>query len=251
MNTDDKQLILLVDDVPQNIQVLYQILSGKDCSFAIATNGEDAFKAIERKKPDLILLDIMLPDIDGFAICERLKKDDNTKNIPVIFLTAKVEMEDKIRAFDLGAVDYITKPFEELEVIARIETHLEIQNSKKLIEEYNKKLEDSYKQLEESRNMYVEQEKKAHVLGLAIKANEDIKVPLDKLSEKVNSLINDINEDELSEKVVKYVDKIKISVDKMFNILEKYKSNINISFDDYADKVKMVVFKDSLGNIEK
>jgi len=124
-----KQLILIVDDVPENIQVLLRILNPQGHEFSIATNGKETFAAIESEVPDLILLDIMLPDIDGFEICTRLKSKPETANIPIIFLTAKVEIDDKITGFKLGAVDYITKPFEEEEVIARVKTHLKLKQT--------------------------------------------------------------------------------------------------------------------------
>ncbi len=128
---DNKQhsLILIVDDYPENIQILLQILHSEKYSFAVATCGAEVFLSIEAELPDLILLDVMLPDMDGFEICERLKKDPKTANIPVIFLTAKVEIEDKVRGFGVGAVDYITKPFDENEVTARVTTHLRLQKT--------------------------------------------------------------------------------------------------------------------------
>lgn len=134
---NDSTLILLVDDVPQNVQVIYKILSAYGYNFAIATNGEETLKLLEKEEPDLILLDIMLPDIDGFEICRRIKADSKTADIPVIFLTAKIELEDKIRGFKLGAVDYITKPFEEEEVVARVQTHLKLRKTEKKLRQLN------------------------------------------------------------------------------------------------------------------
>jgi len=139
----ENSLILLVDDIPENIQVLGKILKNRGYSFAVATNGETVFTLLKKQSPlpDLILLDIMLPDIDGFEICKRLKADEKTREIPVIFLTAKTELTDKIKGFELGAVDYITKPFEAVEVTARVQTHIRLKKSNDIIRKYSEDLE--------------------------------------------------------------------------------------------------------------
>ncbi len=119
-------LILIVDDTPANLDVLSETLSAVGYDVAIATTGERALKQLERKSPDLILLDITMPDMDGFEVCQKLKANPNTRNIPVIFITALTDTDKKIKGFELGAVDYITKPFQELEVLARVKTHLQL-----------------------------------------------------------------------------------------------------------------------------
>ncbi len=124
--SEQKPFILIVDDVPKNLQVLGNILNSKGYHFTPATNGKQALKIIEKRHPDLILLDIMMPEMDGYEVCEILKNSPITKDIPVIFLTARTETEDIIRGFELGGVDYITKPFSSTELLARIRTHLEI-----------------------------------------------------------------------------------------------------------------------------
>ena len=129
--------ILLVDDVPENIQVLHKILDGNSYSFMLATNAKETFEALDKQLPDLILLDVVLPDVNGFDICKQLKADEKTKNIPVIFLTFKTDLEDKLKGFELGAVDYITKPFEEAEVIARVKTHINLKKSEEALMELN------------------------------------------------------------------------------------------------------------------
>jgi len=139
----ENSLILLVDDIPENVQVLGKKKKNRGYSFAIATKGEAVFTLLEKQSPlpDLILLDIMLPDIDGFEICKRLKADERTRKIPVIFLTAKTELTDKIKGFEVGAVDYITKPFEPVEVIARVQTHIRLKKSNDIIRRYSEDLE--------------------------------------------------------------------------------------------------------------
>ncbi len=121
-----KPFILIVDDVPKNLQVLGNILDSKGYHFTPATNGKHALKIIEKRLPDLILLDIMMPEMDGYEVCSILKSCQRSKDIPVIFLTAKTETDDIVKGFELGAVDYITKPFNSTELLIRIKTHLEI-----------------------------------------------------------------------------------------------------------------------------
>ena len=130
----DKPIILIVDDVPKNIQVLGTLLNKIDCELAVAMNGQQALDTVKKIMPDLILLDIMMPIMDGHEVCRRLKSDNITSDIPIIFLTAKIETEDIVKGFEMGAVDYVTKPFIGRELVARVKTHLEyvqIKNSLK------------------------------------------------------------------------------------------------------------------------
>ena len=131
----NKQTILVVDDITENIDVLNGILS-RDYKIKVALNGEKALKIVKSgKHPDLILLDIMMPGMDGYEVCRRLKDIPATKNIPVIFVTAKGEIEDETKGFELGAVDYIVKPVSPSIVRARVKTHLELKNSRQHIEQ--------------------------------------------------------------------------------------------------------------------
>src|SRR5215510_9952143 len=118
--------ILVVDDTPANIQVLSAILKEKGYQISVATNGKQALEAVGRVRPDLILLDVMMPEIDGFETCRQLKASDATRDIPVIFLTARTETADIVKGFELGAVDYVPKPFNSHELLARVNTHLTI-----------------------------------------------------------------------------------------------------------------------------
>jgi len=140
-NNSDTESILLVDDNPTNLQVLFQTLEGVGCKLLIAKNGNGALAIAGKALPDLILLDIMMPDIDGYEVCRRLKTDPATADIPVIFLSALVETEDKVKGLHLGAVDYITKPFQPDEVIARVNTHLTIHRLKREVESQKDQLE--------------------------------------------------------------------------------------------------------------
>ena len=142
-----KPVILIVDDVPKNIQVLGNYLRKVDCDLAAAMNGHQALNTVSKIKPDLILLDIMMPDLDGHEVCRRLKSNEQTKNIPVIFLSAKSETDDIIKGFELGAVDYITKPFIGQELLARVNTHLTLKKLKECLEKNKKNSENEESQV--------------------------------------------------------------------------------------------------------
>jgi len=116
--------ILVVDDTPANIQALSATLKEQGYQISVATNGRQALEVVERLRPDLILLDVMMPEMDGFETCQRLKAAAATTDIPVIFLTARTETADIVRGFELGAVDYVPKPFNAHELLARVSTHL-------------------------------------------------------------------------------------------------------------------------------
>ncbi len=126
--------ILIVDDTPKNIQLLGTVLKETGYRVIVATNGNSALNILEKTKPDLILLDVMMPELSGFDTIKKIKENENIKNIPVIFLTAKAEPDDVLEGFKLGAVDYITKPFHASELLARVKTHLELKINKDLIQ---------------------------------------------------------------------------------------------------------------------
>ncbi len=126
--------ILIVDDTPKNIQVLGTILKQEGYQINVARNGMQALEMVDKLPPDLILLDVMMPEMDGFETCKRLKSSSFSENIPIIFLTARTETEDIVRGFELGAIDYITKPFNAVELLVRVRTHLDLKFSKDMIE---------------------------------------------------------------------------------------------------------------------
>ncbi len=135
-----KPFILIVDDVPKNLRILGSILSSKGYHFTPAANGRQALKIIGKRLPDLILLDIMMPEMDGFEVCHQLKSKNDTKDVPVIFISALTDTSDKIKAFEAGGVDYITKPFQKEEVFARISTHLKLRDSHEVLKRINEEL---------------------------------------------------------------------------------------------------------------
>ncbi len=134
--------ILIVDDTPANIDVLDLFLEKEGYKISIAQSGESALDLADRISPDLILLDVMMPGIDGFETCRRLKSNDKTSDIPIIFITARNESADIIKGFSMGGVDYITKPFSQEEVCARVHLHLKLKTLMAALETKNQKLAD-------------------------------------------------------------------------------------------------------------
>ena len=141
--------ILLVDDNVTNLQVLLEVLQESAFETLIAQSGEGALRQVKFARPDLILLDVMMPGIDGFETCRRLKEDESTRDIPVIFMTALTEVVDKVAGFEVGGVDYITKPFQHEDVLARIKTHLTIRSLQQQLQQQNALLEEKNQELKE------------------------------------------------------------------------------------------------------
>jgi two-component system, sensor histidine kinase and response regulator len=132
-----KYRILIVDDVSKNIQLVANILQREQYLMTFARNGKTALEHVNENDFDLILLDIMMPEMDGFEVCRQLKADERTKNIPIIFLTAKTEPDSIVKGFELGAVDYVTKPFNSAELLARVKTHIKLRTTEQELREAN------------------------------------------------------------------------------------------------------------------
>lgn len=134
--------ILIVDDTPENLRLLSTMLTHRGYAPRCVINGQMALRACNSNPPDLILLDIMMPEMNGYEVCQHLKSEPKTREIPVIFISAKDEVFDKVNAFAVGAVDYISKPFQFEEVLARIESHLTLRNLQKQLKEQNVLLQE-------------------------------------------------------------------------------------------------------------
>lgn len=133
----EKGSILIVDDTPDNLRVLSATLGDRDYDVQCAINGKLALMAVANQPPDLVLLDIKMPEMDGYQVCEALKSQQKTAEIPVIFLSALDDVIDKVKAFAVGGVDYITKPFQVEEVLARVEHQLTIRRLQKQLQNQN------------------------------------------------------------------------------------------------------------------
>ena len=139
MNQDKKkpQSILIVDDESKNVQLLANLLTGESYEIEAAMSGEEALDWLNERPFDLILMDVMMPGMNGYEVCRKIKENSNLSSIPIIFLTARTETEDIVRGFEAGAVDYVTKPFRTTELLSRVKTHMKIQWQHKELEELN------------------------------------------------------------------------------------------------------------------
>jgi adenylate cyclase len=156
--------ILVVDDASANIEILCSILKEKGYQISVAPNGKQALEVLARIRPDLILLDVMMPEVDGFETCRRLKASEDWRDIPVIFLTAKNEVADIVKGFELGAVDYVAKPFNAHELLARVSTHLTIDQLRCSLAEKNVELRRAHELVRRAFGRYVSEEVATRIL---------------------------------------------------------------------------------------
>jgi len=133
--------ILIVDDVPDNLAVLFDLLTQRGFRVFAADSGQQAIAELQTIAPDLILLDVLMPELDGFETCERIKADPDFADVPLLFLTALDDTLDKVKGFELGAVDYITKPIQSEEVLARVNAHLDLRSLRLELEQRNEELD--------------------------------------------------------------------------------------------------------------
>jgi PleD family two-component response regulator len=145
--------ILVVDDKRDNLRLLTKLFVEHGFYARPVSNGQKAILAAQDQLPDLILLDIMMPDMDGYAVCEVLKADERTRDIPVIFISALNETVDKVKAFSIGGVDYITKPFQAEEILARVKTHLTLRSMKKSLVVKNAQLQKALDEIKSLRGI--------------------------------------------------------------------------------------------------
>jgi C4-dicarboxylate-specific signal transduction histidine kinase len=202
-----REQILLVDDNPQNLKILYETLDGKGYRLLLANNGEKALSIAESAKPDLILLDIMMPGMDGYEVCETLKLTEGLKDIPVVFLSALNDVESKVKGFEKGGVDYIAKPFQPREVMSRVATQIKLRRLEQELKEKNKEL--SADNIEMRQRLEEQREQLAHVsrlstmgemaAGFAHEVNQPL-TAITNYSRVAHRLLGDISKPDIADK---------------------------------------------------
>ncbi|MGJ5632724.1 hybrid sensor histidine kinase/response regulator [Nostoc sp. CALU 1950] len=191
MATTLSGLILIVDDISTNLDVISEALSNEGYKVAIATSGERALQQIERRPPDLILLDVMMPGIDGFETCQRLKDNPKTCDIPVMFMTALADVDNKVKGLKLGAVDYITKPFQEEEVLARVKTHLQL---RLLSQNLEQQVAQKTAELRATQMQVIQREKMSALGDLVAGVAHEINNPVGFLSGNIQHALENIKD---------------------------------------------------------
>src|SRR4030065_2774496 len=212
--------ILVIDDLPENVFILQDRLMQEGYEVITAYDGQGGIEKAYSTLPDLILLDVMMPDISGFEVCKILVNDEKTKHIPILLVTAKAGAEDTKEGLEAGAFDYIKKPFNRVELMARVKSAL--------------KLSDANQQL-------LEIEKRTTYIATIVTANHKIKQPLTLLSLTSAAIKKELEKDEVSkESILNRIKYIDASIQDISDVLNKLNSITNPELSDYAKDVKMI-----------
>jgi PAS domain S-box-containing protein len=195
MENKRRNLVLIVDDNPNNIQVLATIMADYGYELGIAQHAHEVYQFLKENSPELILLDVEMPDIDGYEVCSTIKADSKYRDIPIIFLTVKSEAEDIVKGFDLGAADYITKPFNRRELISRVRTHISLKQSRDELAQKNHELENvlqARKKLEKEKDLLTEKLIQHH--DLLEKTVQDRTKELADANERISKIVDSITD---------------------------------------------------------
>ena len=243
MNKKYENKILLVDDDPKNLQVAMNIL--KDYNVIYAQSGEKALELLEKNRFDLVLLDVVMPNMDGYLVCSKIKSNEKTKKIPIIFLTVKDDENDIVKGFELGAVDYVIKPFYSQVLLKRVELHLKLATAMDEIEQINLNLNEKVvaqvKELREKDEIIIQNSKISAIASVIDILALQWKKPLDKIKFYLQSLDFNINIEDLKSngifdktlKQVEQLDEIMYDFHKFFNLENKKEDvNLKVSFDN-------------------
>ncbi|MDX1671489.1 MAG: hybrid sensor histidine kinase/response regulator [Balneolaceae bacterium] len=211
MNNDNTATVLIVDDTEQNVRLLTHVVKKEGYNVLAAFSGEDALDLVEKRKPDIILLDVMMPNMNGFEVCRKLKEQEEYKDIPVIFLSALTEPDSKVKGFEAGGVDYITKPFQREEVLARIDLHVDLQSLRDELEQKVKDLQEREQMLKQLN------EQKDQLLRIVA---HDIRNPVSGIIGVVDILKDEI-QDSLDEEQLYMLESIEDSGKKLLRIVNE------------------------------
>ncbi len=219
----EKPKILIIDDDPANIRLLELILKNENFNIISALNGEYGIHLAKEENPNIIILDIMMPKMDGYQVCKKLKKAPDTKNIPVFFITAKTDSEGVVKGFKLGAADYITRPFNRLELLTRIKTQLTLKKSQDIV---------------------LELERQNSIMAMGTTTNHEINQPLTVLTGNLYLLKDSMKWDSLNKEQQNSFKKMDKAIMKIKKILERYQNPKNAKYKPYKGSEKLVVFDD-------
>ncbi|MGA7838166.1 MAG: response regulator [Ignavibacteriaceae bacterium] len=217
--------ILIVDDLPENVFMLQDRLEREGFEIITAYDGQTGIEKTKTEKPDLILLDVMMPGITGIEVCKTLVNDPATKSIPIILVTAKVGAEDTREGLEAGAFDYIKKPFNRVELLARVNSALK---------------------LSEAQDLLIEAEKQSVFAATVVTANHKIKQPLTLMNLSVAAIKRELDKDNISkEALTKRLNYIEIGIKEINDVLNNLNAIKNPMLSDYTKSIKMVDVKDT------
>lgn len=243
MNMSDK-LILIVDDVSENIQVALNVLKPLGTALSFAMSGEEALRIIKNKKPSLILLDIMMPEMDGYQVCKTLKGDILYSDIPIIFLTAKASVDDLVKGFEHGGIDYITKPFQKKELFIRAKTHLQ---NYVLHESIKEQLDYLLKERKKLKQLALQQSKMASMGEMLSSISHQWKQPLNAISlSAADATFKELLKESPDQEVLSDLEKIEKQIEFMTSTMHDF-SNF---FKPDMDKSKFSLIESSYDLIQ-
>ena len=206
----DQGLVIIVDDNPENLRTLTSVLEAHGYETRAAINGELALEAIKTVHPDLIMLDIMMPGINDYKVCRQLKANANTSNIPVLFISAMSDTMDKVKAFEVGGIDYIPKPFQAQEVLARTRTHIALALARRQLEESNSQLQQRTSKLEALNK---------ELSSFAYSVSHDLRAPLRTIDGFSHTMLEDYY-DLVDDNGKDYLQRIRSGVQKMGQLID-------------------------------
>ncbi len=223
--------ILVIDDHPENVFMIQDRLEHDGYEVLTAFNGREGIDKALNELPDLILLDIMMPDITGFDVCKTLVRDQKTKNIPIILVTAKSSAEDTKEGLEAGAIDYIKKPFNKVELLARVNSALKLSAAQKSL---------------------LDSQKRDTFFATVVTANHKIKQPLTLLALSSTALKRELNKDEISkEAILKRLNYIDVAIKEITDVLNQFNAIKDPVLSNYTQNIKMIKFDDDNKDEEK